>query len=295
MKRIAVFFACLLSCAALAQVPIYTRPPLGGSSGGGGSPIAGNPITCGDGTTATCTIASNLSGATDPSIVFSNDLTTMGNVTGLNFRATVNGATGGFFATISGQNPVGFARNSTVPGFSLYDNAAASPSDTNAPWLFSSGNLIGASAGRISWSSSNVTQPVDAGISRNAAGVVEVNSGTAGTLRDIRARQYQTSQTTVPTCSTNCGTSPTVVGSDSAGIITMGATGAPASGFVLTFNVGFGSKVPCFVFPALATMAVGKMAISAEVNAGGTTMTVTTNGTAPGNSDQYSYWCIKNS
>lgn len=106
-------------------------------------------------------------------------------------------------------------------------------------------------------------------------------SGTAST-------QVAITQTTVPTCSSNCGTgSPTVVGSDTAGVITLGTT--PASGFVVTFNGTWAAAPACVVQSALTTMAVGKIPIA--VQTAQTTMTVTTNGVAPATSDKYAYAC----
>ncbi len=104
------------------------------------------------------------------------------------------------------------------------------------------------------------------------------------------AAQVSYAQTTAPTCTTNCGTSPSVVGTDTAGIVTMGASGVPASGWVVTFNGTWPAAPSCVVQSALTTMVVGKMPIAVQTST--TTMTVTTNGTAPGNSDKYAYHCI---
>ena len=106
------------------------------------------------------------------------------------------------------------------------------------------------------------------------------------------ANQVRTAQTTPPTCSSNCGTGTiTVVGTDTAGIVTMGTTGSPTSGWVLTFNGTWPTQGPaCIVTAALSSMATGKKPIAVQTNQ--TTMTVTTDGTGPGNSDQYAYHCI---
>lgn len=102
--------------------------------------------------------------------------------------------------------------------------------------------------------------------------------------------KVRTNQTTPPTCTTNCGTSPTVVGTDSVMIVTMGASGSPASAWVVTFNSAWTAVPACIVQSALASMVVGKMAIATVVTT--TTMTVTTNGTAPANSDVYQIQCM---
>lgn len=104
------------------------------------------------------------------------------------------------------------------------------------------------------------------------------------------ATQLAATQTTVPTCSSNCGTSPSVAGTDTAGIVTMGASGVPASAWVVTFNGTWAAAPSCMVQSALASMVVGKMPIAVVTST--TTMTVTTNGTAPATSDKYQYHCI---
>lgn len=101
--------------------------------------------------------------------------------------------------------------------------------------------------------------------------------------------QLRSAQAVAPTCTTNCGTSPSVVGTDSAMIVTMGATGSPASGWVVTFNGTWAAAPSCLVQSALTGMVVGKMPIVVAVTT--TTLTVTTNGTAPANSDKYQIQC----
>jgi hypothetical protein len=104
------------------------------------------------------------------------------------------------------------------------------------------------------------------------------------------ATQLAATQTTAPTCTASCGTSSSVAGTDTAGIVTMGGTGAPASGWVVTFNGTWASAPACVVQSALSTMVVGKMPIAVVTTT--TTMTVTTNGTAPSTSDKYQFICV---
>jgi hypothetical protein len=68
------------------------------------------------------------------------------------------------------------------------------------------------------------------------------------------ANQIRMAQTTVPTCSSNCGTSPSVAGTDTAGVVTMGASGVPASAWVVTFNGTWATAPSCIVQSALGTM-----------------------------------------
>jgi len=93
-----------------------------------------------------------------------------------------------------------------------------------------------------------------------------------------------------PTCSSNCGTSPSVSGSDSSFTVTMGATGSPASGWVITFADAWAAAPQCSVSMALAGMVVGKLPLTVATTT--TTMTVVTNGTAPANSDKYHGICV---
>jgi hypothetical protein len=107
---------------------------------------------------------------------------------------------------------------------------------------------------------------------------------------NTQGSQVIITQATAPTCSSNCGTSPSVTGSDTAMIVTMGSSGVPASGWVITFNGTWAAAPSCVAQSALTTMVVGKMPIAVQTTT--TTATVTTNGTAPGTSDKYAVHCI---
>lgn len=91
-----------------------------------------------------------------------------------------------------------------------------------------------------------------------------------------------------PTCSTNCGASPTVAGGDSAGIVTFGA--GAASGWVLTFASTWGVAPSCVVSPAKSDMAGTKLPLAVVTTAA--TMTVITNSAAPDAADLYAYHCV---
>lgn len=154
-------------------------------------------------------------------------------------------------------------------------NRVAYATGTNA-WgesanlTFDGTTLISATAIRTAtWQSSNVKFLLN-------------NSGSA-------AVQLTATQTTAPTCSTNCGTSPSVTGSDTFFKVTMGASGSPASGWVVTFNGTWATAPVCSVTMAKTGMVVGKLALTVVTNT--TTMTVVTNGTAPANSDVYAVQC----
>lgn len=104
-----------------------------------------------------------------------------------------------------------------------------------------------------------------------------------------RGTQEGYTQAVAPTCTTNCGTSPSVAGSDTAGRVTMGATGSPASGWIVTFNGTWTAAPVCQVWSSKAGMVVGKIPIVVVTST--TTFTVTTNGTAPSTADTYDYRC----
>lgn len=181
---------------------------------------------------------------------------------------------------------------------------------------FNAARLILISSGSLEWNSGAIGSATDITLVRDAADVLAQKHGTTPqTLRvyasttgpihfGMTARaaggavltgtgapmQLSTVQTTAPTCTTNCGTSPSVAGTDTAMRVTMGASGVPASAWVVTFNGTWGAAPVCNVQSALATMVVGKMAIAVVTTT--TTITVTTNGTAPATSDQYQIICM---
>lgn len=275
MSRIfAALFALLLAFAAHAQVG---GPVIGQAAGGGAA--AGGTIT----------------GGTNNSVLFVNPASTIAQ-DNPNFTYTI-GTTTLAAPTIQGTT-----------GFLMPDGSKTSPS-----WQWNSDNdgtgtgfyrraanvLTAATNGvdtmEIAATRVNVNSGVCFGWSSSAstvnAQVTQLCARTGGAVFTgvAVAMQISYTQTTVPTCSSNCGTSPTVVGSDSAMRVTMGATGVPASGWVVTFNGTWPSAPVCIVQSALTTMVVGKMPIAVQTST--TTITVTTNGTAPATSDQYEIQC----
>lgn len=117
-----------------------------------------------------------------------------------------------------------------------------------------------------------------------------VNRATGREETLIVPGQLRTAQATAPTCSTNCGTSPSIAGTDTAGIVTMGSSGSPASGWVVTFNGTWLAAPACTVQSYKNGMVTGKKPIVVVTST--TTFTVTTDGTAPATGDQYAYQCI---
>lgn len=97
-------------------------------------------------------------------------------------------------------------------------------------------------------------------------------------------------QDAATTCTANCGTDSELEGNDAVGHLTMGGSGSPASGFVVTFASTWPNAPQCHVWSSKAGMAVGKSPIVVATTV--STFTVTTNGTAPGNSDTYDYHCF---
>jgi hypothetical protein len=160
--------------------------------------------------------------------------------------------------------------------------------------VISAGDLSLSAGNKLKFSATSYMTPENntTGAETAAAGTVRLRGGTGVVIENnsTGGAQLRSTQTTAPTCSTNCGTSPSVSGTDTAGIVTMGSSGSPASGWVVTFNSTWAAAPSCIVQSALATMVVGKMPIAVVVTT--TTMTVTNNGTAPSTSDKYQYHCI---
>ncbi len=105
-----------------------------------------------------------------------------------------------------------------------------------------------ANTGGIGWSGTGAPSGgSDTGLTRNAAGVVEVNNGTLNTLRDLKLRNLNAnnhieSSGAAPAV-TSCGGSPGIVGTDVAGKVTIGS--APGTSCVLTFAVAYTNAPAC--------------------------------------------------
>lgn len=160
-------------------------------------------------------------------------------------------------------------------------------------------NLESEAAGFIRWGSRTILRSAGSGLlslltTSDNVGVglaFTVDGKATWTTREggTAATQIGSSQATDPTCTANCGTSPSVTGSDSDFRVTMGASGSPASGWVITFNGTWDVAPVCSVSMGLAGMVVGKLPLTVETTT--TTMTVVTNGTAPANGDIYGVSC----
>ena len=91
----------------------------------------------------------------------------------------------------------GISFTGTNVGFALNGGNIGFMQGGNTPRMsYSSSSLEMYPSFLLTWSSVNdTTSTADTGLARNAAGVVEVNNGTAGTFRDLKARYYYTSVT----------------------------------------------------------------------------------------------------
>ena len=93
---------------------------------------------------------------------------------------------GTFAGNVSAANFVGAQYTDASSAFRLGSTVAAL---ATAAEVGSLGGLYNRSAGGVLWSStSSYAGTVDTGLARNGAGIVEINNGTAGTLRDLTAR-----------------------------------------------------------------------------------------------------------
>jgi hypothetical protein len=200
-----------------------------------------------------------------------------------------SGTTLGSSVTVTGGSINGTTVGASTPSTGAFTTLTASSTSTITGLLTANG---GATVAGGNFTSRGISDTSTTTSLTTATGLITaakpllLSTGAA-------ADQIRLAQTTAPTCTSNCGTgSITVVGTDTAGIVTLGTTGSPASGWVLTFNGTWPNSQPpsCVVQSALASMVVGKMPIAVVTTT--TTMTVTTNGTAPANSDAYQYICI---
>jgi hypothetical protein len=86
-------------------------------------------------------------------------------------------------------------------------------------------------------------------LARNAAGVFEINNGTAGTFRDLIARNitlnggHLVTGSVAPTMGA-CGTSPSVAGNDNALFVTVG-TGGVATSCAVNFGASWTTAPVC--------------------------------------------------
>lgn len=107
-----------------------------------------------------------------------------------------------------------------------------------------------ASNGFAQWTSSpsDSSGTTDIALGRNAAGVLEVDNGSAGTYRDLKLRHLiggGTAPTVANTSANSCGTTAaTIAGSDTAGRITVGATSGTSC--TVTFGTAFATAPACW-------------------------------------------------
>lgn len=103
----------------------------------------------------------------------------IGAVSKLSFRKDgylIFGANGASISAFSGEACIG-STSSYTTRFMISGVSAKDGINVNA-------------AGQFSWASAGgATNAPDTGLARNAAGVVEANNGTVGTIRDIKVRQ----------------------------------------------------------------------------------------------------------
>jgi len=158
----------------------------------------------------------------------------------------------------------GAASRFNIYAYALSDGGALQGGEirwggTTNKFRFSPPNLQMGSSVNIGWSSGDpASVGVDIGLSRNAAGIIEINNGTTGTYRDLKSRHIIGGSST-PTCSVGAsgvvGSSATcsVSGNDFGGEISLTATGTPVSAgtiVTLTFNTAYLSAPKCPISPS---------------------------------------------
>jgi hypothetical protein len=159
------------------------------------------------------------------------------------------------------------------------------------------GNVDMGSAGVYGWSSTAPANgTIDTGIARNAAGVLEIDNGTAGTLRDLTARNgtwtglqsygaHEESTGTALGSLTSCGTgSPAAAtgSTDTSGKITEGTT---ATGCTAAFGATYTNSPFC-----ICTANAGGAAVACDASGSTATSLVIVNASATG--DVITYHCF---
>ncbi len=145
--------------------------------------LAGTLNTSGSPTALKINLTLTGSGATTKFIDLLSSGTSLASISKTGkFTNVVNGAIG-YEITVSGQPVVGFGRNGTVGGMSLF-GGITTPSDVNADALIQPGLFLLASATGLSFSSGNVAQTPDLYLRRHAANsLIQRNSTSAQSYR----------------------------------------------------------------------------------------------------------------
>ena len=115
----------------------------------------------------------------------------------------INNGTAGQYRDLVGRNLYVSSTNTGIYYNTDAGPAAAIKAGGGNPVTFNSSNMIAAADTTITWSNTNgnpTSGTYDTAIKRNAAGIVEINNGTAGTYRDLIVRNL----TVNGTC-TGCG------------------------------------------------------------------------------------------
>lgn len=145
---------------------------------------------------------------------------------------TVGGSTINFRSKAGGGGTTTHYGSIGATGFQLTNNV----SEEASVWVTTSVTRY-TSGYSLKWydSASNVYGTADAAISRNAAGVLEINNGSAGSYRDLRLRNVRTEATTVSGL-----VSAATAGAGARAFV----TDATATTFLSTVSGGGSNKVP---------------------------------------------------
>lgn len=201
-----------------------------------------------------------------PSGNYRLEVTTAGTVgySALGQNASVNNAAG---------TAAVFFRNTTFPLFSFYVDTTAASGELlhlgtydgiQQPPAGATGDLLTFDRlnNKINFPNTNgsVNWNSDTGLARNAAGVVEINNGTAGTIRDLKDR-HTFCGGTAPTITTHFNSSgDSMAGGDDCGAVTVGSGAATNTG-VITFGTAYATAPVCLA-ENQTTLSQGVQAVS---------------------------------
>lgn len=269
--------------------PTLVTPVLGAASY---TTLVGGIITITSNSAAAFTVG--LNGSANPA--FTVDASTASSATGIKIKSAAAAGDVVISPTSSGSNEYLLLQGlgTGTPCFgSKWPNGVCWFSSTTSLVIPSGATIVGASNGQtilgnsfLKWS--DPTSP-DTGLYRNAAGVIEINNGTAGTFRDLKLRNINLTGTMQANGVTifSAGT-PSISGNgtldtgsnDSAGKISVNNTGA--STITITFSVAWTRAPSCQVQNETTANLARPTSTTTQVVFAGTTVT----------GDKFAYVCM---
>lgn len=235
MRLAAVWLVTVLGTLALiAQAPI-PGPLVGGAVGAMGATGPAGPAPC----TTIYNIFFNSAASTpgcDGNFLYNTGILSLPSATGV-YRISTDV---GFSRSAAGQMALGNGTQGDISGFYLGRGLNLANGNAGIQFAFYNTGLSMSSALPFAWTSGNLSAGYDTGMSRDAAGIIDVGNGTAtntsGSLKLASVISAATKFTT-----SGCSVSATTGGA-TAGTYTSGTTGTCT--VVITMNGATGLTAP---------------------------------------------------